>query len=487
MHRLSSIIILVIITGYSLFAQEISPKQFGLLTANSDIERYYVLLKTHQQAVNNGESVSYAGIDRIDIEIPQYAKSIPLPVHVDFSNVTLNVKNNQQNCFLFEIKQVAQQIDINKKRIKRLRFNNKVLRRGKILLIIKDQNPWVSKRKGYGYGATREDILLLNHGKPINKPISSYYTSESSPLYSYCELTNVNKEYSDLIFERNPESTFITNLVCVENQNDITFKNIKIVTPESKLSGDGAFTINNCTNLLFDQVIIEGTYSSETESGYGIVLNNVWNARFKNLMASGKWGIFGNNNISCITIENSDINRFDIHCYGKDVYCVNTVFRNLYNQFSSFYGNLVFEHCIFDNFVPVLFESTYSAYTPFEIVIKDCVFNVDLKRPYLIHAGSYYENETRKRHELMKTSWPNIYINGLTINLHNGKDFFVFYVKNGELPTIADFTQISFDNIVINSDNPVSVYLSNKVVPTEKQLNISVSNSNFDSIIRMEK
>lgn len=117
-------------------------------------------------------------------------------------------------------------------------------------------------------------------------------------------------------------------------------------------------------------------------------MNNVWNSRFVGVKATAKWGAFGNNNVSRVELEGCDINRFYIHCYGRDVYCYHTVFRNGYNQFSSMMGDLVYEDCTFDDFVPVLFEQSYSAYTSFQLTMKDCKILVRKSAPYLVSAGN---------------------------------------------------------------------------------------------------
>ena len=78
--------------------------------------------------------------------------------------------------------------------------------------------------------------------------------------------------------------------------------------------------------------------------------------------------MFGNNNINTALIENSEINRFDIHCYGRDISFKDVVFVNLYNQFSSTFGTIRFDRCTFRHFTPVLYEASYNSYT----VIKLC-------------------------------------------------------------------------------------------------------------------
>ena len=78
--------------------------------------------------------------------------------------------------------------------------------------------------------------------------------------------------------------------------------------------------------------------------------------------------MFGNNNVNKAMLQNCDINRFDIHCYGKDVSFEKCSFVDFYNQFSSVYCELYFRSCTFTSFFPILMEYSYNAYTGFDLV-----------------------------------------------------------------------------------------------------------------------
>ena len=100
--------------------------------------------------------------------------------------------------------------------------------------------------------------------------------------------------------------------------------------------------IVNCVALRLKNVTISGTYSFERKVGYGVYLNNVNGLIVENMFARSKWGIFGTHNLQNVRLEKCDINRFDIHTYGRDVKAVDCKFSSLYNQFSSVYGTIVF-------------------------------------------------------------------------------------------------------------------------------------------------
>lgn len=378
---------------------------------------YDMLRKIHEQAIFEGKSIDYSGIDTIKIDIPASAVPLPLPMNIDFDNVTFIVNNDAKDVTLFEYSNKLTPIKINLPKITSPEiyiveeFINK-----KVILIVEDQNEWVKNRNGYAHPHIRKDILLLNNGKSINQPIQPYNNDFSLPTYSYCDVTNDSISIENLNYIRTEESTFKTFLIKIQNTNNIKLSHITLLTPKSVLYGDAAFTFNNCTNLTLQDVKIDGTYSLQNKYGYGIVMNNVYNCHINNMYGHGEWGIFGSNNVSTVYIDHSNINRFDIHCYGKNVYCNNTLFRDRYNQFSAFYGDLLFKRCRFDKFVPVTIDGSYSAYTSFNVRFTDCEIVVDPKRPFIFNMTYSRFLSDSIRQELKNMEWQNLFIENLKIN-----------------------------------------------------------------------
>ena len=163
------------------------------------------------------------------------------------------------------------------------------------------------------------------------------------------------------------------------------------------------------------------------KSGYGISMNNVYNVSFYHLVANANWGIFGNNNVNNVRLKKCDINRFDVHCYGRDVFFEDCKFRNLYNQFSSMYGTVSFKRCEFFDFTPVLFEPSYDAYTKFDLRFKNCIIHVRKNKDFLISAGELTGARTKERSELSLQQFPNLYIDGLKIDMPDGIDTYYIY------------------------------------------------------------
>lgn len=467
-------------------ATNLSPIEFGLLEAKTGIERYKALSATHEFAIAIKAGVSYEGISEIDIEIPMDAVPIPLGHFTNFADVIINVHNEVGNRCLFSMDNKLENIDITKSQLSKMRFRKiKDLGKGLHLLVIEDRFPWVNQRRGYQFGVKRRDLLLVKNGRPVNKLIHPYSDSLSDPSMQYVKVSEDEIIIENLTMNRTTLSTYKTYFCQVKNQNNIHFKNIRINTPASSaLTGDVIIGIQNCSNVTLEDVTINGTYSKRDKYGYGISMDNVWNSRFIRLKASGEWGVFGNNNINYTVLDKCDINRFDIHCYGRDVFAYNTVFRDLYNQFSSFFGTLSYINCSFINFVPILFEDSYSAYTFFNVEMKGCSIEVDKNRPYLIQAGDPSLLDISARSELRNTAWPNLHIEDVTVDLpENQKDLFLFYVKGNGLSLIKDLSSIRINGMAIKGDDKVPVVkFCNQPIQTEKEIKMSVSRSSFDHL-----
>lgn len=395
-----------------------SPLQFGLKEAKTAIERYYVLQRTHEEASRRGANVSYAGIKEITIEIPSKAKSIPLTHHTDFANVVLKVKNNQKDLYLFSLADKLTPVNVKGREIDNGIFSkHQTLRLGRKLLVVSDKTPWVEKRTGYDYGATRKDIMLLENGVSGNGPVQSYSTLASIPEGQYREVEDSKIVIKNITFQRLGGSTKKTYLIKAENQYDLELTGITISTPNSSdFYGDRAIYLINCYKVQMNDVSINGTYSLEKRFGYGVCLDNVYDFQVNNMYARANWGVFGTNNVNNAHLTNCDINRFDVHCYGKDIIFDHCNFVDLYNQFASVYGMITFTNCTFTNFTPVLVGSSYNAYTACDILFDKCTFNLDKKHPSIVDFSGF-EKKENERPELKEKCLPNVSIQDCQVNL----------------------------------------------------------------------
>ena len=229
-----------------------------------------------------------------------------------------------------------------------------------------------------------------------------------------------------MVLNRSVNSTSRTYLLNVKGSK-AEIRNVEINTPPSDMVNDQAIFISESADVRFKNVTINGTYCRKDHSGYGILMDAVYDVRFDTLVGDADWGIFGNNNISQARLQDCDINRFDIHCYGKNITFKYCKFRNLYNQFSSVYGKVLFDRCEFFEFVPFLFESSYNAYTAFDLTFKDCVIHANKDRNYLIDGGGLAGVETTERPELKRQEYPRLVIDGLKVIMDDGIETYYIY------------------------------------------------------------
>ena len=476
-------------TGFSPTRQRqsISPLDYGLARAKTGEERYQILYDTHKRALSSGLRVSYEGIGSIDLVIPPNAKSIPLTVDNDFASTVFNVLNNQVDFFLFYLVQKPQAISVSKAEIDNGVFRgNSILARGRHLLSISDQKPWVENRSGYSYGHTRKDILLVKNGKAANKPVMPYNNANSQPSCQVYTLSISKVSLVNITLNRAPASTKKTYLCNITGYDNVIISNVKIHTPNSSLTSDSAIKITDCTNVSFVDVNIDGTYSRKDYSGYGVSLNNVWSFTAKRMTGRGNWGVFGNNNINTALLENCKINRFDVHCYGRDISFQDTDFFDCYNQFSSVYGEISFKKCVFSDFIPVLYEGSYNAYVGHDVSFKDCTFHLTKTRNYLISAGNL-TNSTNSRKELTMKCWPNVLIENMTIIVNDdAKEMDVFRVKKDSkfvstIGYLSDITIKGMEFKYATHRKPIALNISNEVINTDQSVRVLIDRVNLST------
>lgn len=471
------------------FNNSISPNDFGLQKAKTGEDRYVVILKTHKEAIRRGVTVDYHGIKELNLTIPLNAESIPLGSENEFAGVVFNVTNKSQNSFLFQFKNIPHSIDVTAKEIdKGGKFKSPVLNKGLKLLVVEDKNPWVKNRLGYSYGHVRRDIICIRKGRGQNKPIMPYNNVYSAPSCNYYDCSVPGVRISGLTMNRTAASTSETYLCQIVGVNNVLIKDIIINTVLNDMVEDMAINILDCTNVNIDNVTINGTYSRTNYSGYGICMNNIWNFSAKKLIAKANWGIFGNNNINSARIENSDINRFDVHCYGRDVSFDNVVFNDLYNQFSSVFGTIAFEKCTFNNFTPVLYEYSYNTYNEHNLIFNNCTFNPSIRRNYLVFAG-ILSDVRNERNELYKKCWPKLSIKNMIINVPKGLREVIIMNSTKEGNKIANIDVVprmtisGMDFNYIEGDEAVNLIVSNNDIVTDV-LDMKIRKLNIVPVIR---
>lgn len=483
MRRL--LILVLYLLPLSLAAKIVTPLEYGLNDANSGEERYYALKRCHEDAVKNGYNISYQGIKEIMISIPHDATTLPLPDETDFSGVKMVIDNHTKHFRLYSMQGTSEVIEIvNNKTIDSGDYSsNEMLSRGLKVVFLQDETPWINTRLGYNSSEVykRKDIIVVKNGKAMNKPIMPYDNANSKPKVWYSSFTANKKVIKNMEFIRTASSTFITSPLALRFMYNVEISNITVETPkESSIeSGDACFIIEDCARITMNNIKIDGTYSTPKLTGYGIRLLNVYDIRINKLSAHGGWGIFGNYNVNQVTLKDCDVNRFDVHYYGKDIKSVNCIYRDLYNQFASVYGDVIFKNCEFINTIPVLMESSFNAFTPFNLIWKNCTFHLTKNKNYLITLFGVPE-PYNERPELRRKCLPNITIKKCKIYLDDDVEKWQVVRTQGVAykDSFDYITDVTINNVKVmsNEEKPFEMY--SEELRTTRRVNIKIKKLN---------
>ena len=472
--RYISIVFLILSTlcsGRHIMAA-VYPQDFGLKDVTTGVQRYWALYNAHIEALKTNDYVDYSGIREIEIDIPKDAKTIPLGRSTDFKGLILYVRNTTKDFCLFSLRNTFEDISIPQSLIDGQHFSDiKELANGEKLLIIEDKTPWVNERKGYNHAVYRKDVLLLRNGRPQNSTVMPYgIETVSKPVCHYVSVDNKQKIIVDLTFKRTSDCTFKTCLLEVENQNNVLLKNLTTYTPANdKLFGDHIIFISNSTNVTFKNINIEGVYCPKDSWGYGVGMDNVYNVKCYNITGTGT--VFGSNNINKSFLKNCSISRYDIHCYGRDVYMDKCTFFGSGFRTSSFYGDLVYKRCTLKYYLPVSIRNEYSCNVPYNLVMKNCSYYMSDQYNYVIYTGNT-NYQTARRKELEEKCLPNVKIHGLTIIPDEDvKVTYLFLVGHHDADARFDYlSDINVKNVVVQGNQDFKICTSPFEVKNEAEV-----------------
>lgn len=462
--------------------QTYNPRDYGLFEAKSGLERFEALMRCHTDAVRNNGRISYEGIEKIELEIPFKAQSIPLPEETDFASVRIYAYNHDRNYVLFLMTNEVKEVDVDGESIDDGNFKaNPMLVRGTKLLIVEDQNLWVKERIGYkSNGYKRKDILVVKNGRAINNTVQPYNNANSAPNGWYCDVSKGKKVIKNLDFYRTENSTVKTYPIAVRYQYNVELSNISITTPQNtEIVDDCGIMIYDCAKVVLNDARINGTYSKENKSGSGVRLINVYDVSINRMYAKCEWGVFGNYYVNRAVLRDCDINRFDIHCYGRDIKSINCKYTQLYNQFSSIFGQIEFQGCEFVDFIPILIESSYNAYTPFELSWKNCTFHLTKKRNYLMTLFGVPE-PINPREELREKCIPNISIRNCSVQLDDDVNEW-FMVKTHGLKYKGEMDYLSLidvQGLTVSGGSNATLKIFSEKVPLKRELMVKTKKIN---------
>lgn len=444
------------------------------------------LKQIHQEARQQNIPLTYPATDvnhsgkiiRLTIT-HDTAEGILLPEHTNFNGWTFEVDADDSaplSSYLFRFSEnvVVNIPTINKSTIDSGHFEHlPQLSTGTKLLILEDRTPWTYRndtpdtyfpggQPGTPWQAWdnhdpkyRRDILLLTNGVAKNATIASYNTPATHPYCKYVSVTDKPKSFSNLTLHRVCKSNRVVKLLYACYVNNMTVSNITVNTEPSTAINDACITFVDATNITINNYTIQHTYSRANNWGYGMDMNNVWNTRIVNMHASGpEWGVLGNNNMNTVLLEDCTINRFDVHCYAKDIRCLNCTFRNdnylkevraagsyngdfkeknyhIYNRFSSLYGTLSYDYCLFDGFYPFLTDYAYNIHSACNVIFRNCEMNLyQNKYAYLFNMG-FWGAPDNERKEHKERHLPKVEIDQMTFRLHKGiKSVCIFHLMD---------------------------------------------------------
>ena len=263
----------------------------------------------------------------------------------------------------------------------------------------------------------RRDLVVVHDGLGQNSPVMPWNTDSTILKASYVTVDTAQKVFRNINMHRTKDCSYRTNLISVSGQYNVLIEHVRVTTPKSKMIADGIFSIGNSANVTLFDVKVEGTYSGKGRPdvyGYAFSLNNLYNSRFVYVNAWGNWGVFGSNNLNRTELVGCVVDRFDIHCYGRDAILRECTLEGRQTLYTSFYGKAEFDHCYFKNYVPVRVRSSYNAYTPFDIEIRNCTFELTPRNHYMVRIN-LLDTADNPRPELKEKCWPNLLVDGMDI------------------------------------------------------------------------
>lgn len=356
-------------------------------------------------------------------------------------------------------------------------------------LILGDRTPW-SLSSPSGTPTYRKDIIFIENGVAKNRPISPYNTKDSDPNWEaliYVKTKTAGYDYrshvKNVTLLRDKACTQNVTLLRVVHEDDVMIEDITVDSYNNAatqtLVHDYAIQVRNSTNIHFKNITINHVFSTETEFGYGINLDNVWNVTVDNLNLpyndpahpTPLWGVFGNNNVNTMTLTNCKLNRFDIHCYGRDVTCrdctfeaANTTTRHRFNRLSSFFGSIRFDKCTFKEFVPVRVDPEFNAPTGFDIYFeKGCTLFAHPNKNFIVEMWYLRSSEINCRAEVAQKCLPNVRIDGLEVTTTSSSFTIYNFTEHVASWPIYYLSWLYLSGLTFLETHP-SFYISNKRV-----------------------
>lgn len=484
------------------FLDDLNPLSFNINLLDWT-STYDLLYSLHTTAISMDVNVNYKDVRRINIEIPSVFNSIPLSNTTDFRNCEFHIRNNSKDCYLFErgSQRPRIELDIDPDLLKGIDYSSvPELKNGKFILVVQDANLWAKRILNQGdTNIYRYDIISIQDGFARNTPIQPYDTVDSRPVFY---AINVDEDKNPTIcngkfFREN--STKLTNLFDIEKVDGMLVKDVYVhtdkTTAPNDMKADATFYFSRVANLTLDNVYQMNTYSDAANAithGYFLMILNGFNIKLININAhDNDWGVIGCRCINTAFVDKCNMNRFDIHTYGRGVTIRDSIFSYKFCQIGDYYGDIVFDNCTFNKCSsPLIHEHTYNYLTKYNVYFKNCTINGSDRLLYYINP---HMDVAPIRVEQSKKYLPNIYVEGLVVNLDKDKYFKILHNNGQWKPTnfyegVYGFENIVLKNFTVNSDSKDTrdynyVNLQYNVIdPLLSTPNITIDNCSFGNI-----
>ena len=260
----------------------------------------------------------------------------------------------------------------------------------------------------------------------------------------------------------------------IDGQNNFRLHNITVNTPVTDWTGDACINIINCTNTLCEDITFNGTYSQTDYYGYGFSCNNIWNSTFRRITSHCPWGVFGCNNTHDSLLEDSDVERFDTHCYGRNITIRNSILTGRGIPVSSIFGTILLEHTKLVKCYPYSIRADYNSYVDLDVVIRDC--EMTGTTAWIFPMGRL-DNIINERPELAEKRWPNVFIDGLSFEVPSGATAVYLFrpsTKNSYGKPLGNVSQVNIKGLQFKypSDATQSVpfYISSRDANASKSI-----------------
>lgn len=458
----------------------LSPIMFGLNSTNdkdSNVYNYKSIFYTYKNANKLECNVKWEDVNKVEMEIPNGFPYITLTQNNDFCNTSFIVTNKSHKECIFKLEKSNDfvQIDIDKTTLGGSDYSQYTyFDNGTYLLSIYDQNIWTHRTDSADDSDFyRKDLIVIKDNTALNLPCFTYNTESSLPYCKYRKISENRFTFKNINITCK-DCQYVTNILVISGILDIDIDNVKIEIADNNqdLSHGVLFSFLDCANLNISNTSVYGTYDNYGFA-YGFHLQNCTNINIDNLTTINKnWGVFGTQCLNNVKVSNSNINRFDIHCYGKDITINNCSFKHKYNSISGIFGNVVYNNCQFEYQVPLVYDNSYHVFSPFNLILNNCTFVLNNK-DFCVFSMSSSDVTIYDRDEIKEFCLPNICINNLYIKKYDyydkegrvvlyktgyNKDIVAKYISNVKIDGVTtdghDY-KIFISNDKINCDKPV--------------------------------